>query len=196
MRIKPMIAVLAAVSSIVATSAAQPQLDAVMTVSGISGHISVRADRTDWTQIRGMPDPRGAHESGSSSLLGSRSGSLLTSRGSPTGGDRGSVAMQDFSITKNLDDSSPKIHDACSAGTHIGEAVLEVHYAGGAPGDHLMITMRNAVITRVDRQPAVGRDGPTETVTFKCQTIEWEIRPAAATLRSSPLAYTLTPTPR
>jgi type VI protein secretion system component Hcp len=173
----------------------QPQLDAAMTIPGIPGQIRFLADRTDWTQIEGMPDPRGSHGSGSGNLLGSRSGSLLTSRGSPGGGDKGSVDMQDFSITKNLDDSSPKIHDACSAGTHFGEAVLEVRNAGGAPGDLLMITMRNAVITRVDRQPAVGRDGPTETVTFKCQTIEWESRPAAASPRASP-AYPITPRPR
>ena len=90
MRIRSMVAVLVMGLGASATVTARPQPEAVMTISGIAGQFAVRADRTDWTQIKGMPDPRDSQGSGIDILTGSRAGSLLTSQGTPPGADRGS----------------------------------------------------------------------------------------------------------
>ncbi len=196
MRIRSMVAVLVMGLGASANVTARPQPEAVMTISGIAGQFAVRADRTDWTQIKGMPDPRDSQGSGIDSLTGSRAGSLLTSQGTPPGADRGRVGVQDFSITKDLDKASPKLDLACTSGEHIGEVVLEISRAGGSHCEVLVITMRNVVISSIERHPAVGREAATEVVTFRYASLEWESRPASASLHASPPPYSITPRPR
>lgn len=195
MRIRSMIAFVVIGLGTSSAATPQPQLEAVMTIPGIPGQIRFLADRTDWAQIEGMPDPRDSRGAGVDSLVGSRAGSLLTSRGAPSGADAGHAGIQDVSITKHIDPATPKIGDLCASGNHIRDVVLEIQPAGGAHGECLVITMHDVVISRVSQQPVVGRETPTEVVSFRCQSLEWESRPAAASPRASP-AYPITPRPR
>jgi type VI protein secretion system component Hcp len=195
MRTRSTIAVLAIVSCPAAIVAAQPQTEAVMIISGIAGEISISLDRTDWSQVRGMPDPRTPRPS-EIDTLGSRSANPLTSRGSSPPPDRGKVAIQDFTLTKDVDKASPKLHGACASGKHIPEVRLEIRPGGSQRRDLLVIKMRNVIITRVDEQPAPSGGRATEAVTFRCRSLEWESRPAETAWRPSTPVYPITPRPR
>jgi type VI protein secretion system component Hcp len=195
MRTRSTFAVLAIVLCPVAIVAAQPQTEAVMIIPGIPGEISISLDRTDWSQVQGMPDPRAPQRS-EIDTLGPRSANPLTSRGSSSLADRGKATPQDFSVTKNIDKASPKLHVACASGERIPEVRLEIRPVGSQRRDLLMIKMRNVVITRVDEQPAPSGARTTEAVTFRCESLEWESRPAETALRPSTPAYPITPRPR
>jgi type VI protein secretion system component Hcp len=175
--------------------AAQPQTEAVMIIAGIPGEIPISLERTDWSQIEGMPDPRTPQRS-EIDTLGSRSANPLTSRGSSSHGDRGQVHLQDISVTKNIDSSSHALLDACASGQRMPEVRLEIRSAGSQRRDRLVIKMRNVVITRVDEQPAPSPARATETVTFRCEYLEWESRPAETQWRPSTPAYPITPGPQ
>jgi type VI secretion system secreted protein Hcp len=196
MRTKSKLAVLAIVLCPAAMVAAQTQTEAVMIIAGIPGEIPISLDRTDWTQVQGMPDPRTPQRTEIDSLLGSRSSSLLTSRGSSSRGDSGRAQQQDFTVEKDLDTSSPKLVDACASGKHFPEAVLEIRRAGGQGRDRLVIKMRNVIITRVDEQPAPSGGRATEAVTFRCASLEWQNQPASNAWRAATPAYPITPRPR
>ena len=103
--------------------------------------------------------------------------------------------MQDFTCTKYIDKSTPSLGSFFASGEHMDEVMLEIRPAGGVRGDRLVITMRNAVITRITEDPAIGMDRPTEAVTFTCDSLEWESQPAAPAWRASPHPYSLTPRP-
>jgi type VI protein secretion system component Hcp len=195
MRARSTIAVLAVVFCPAAIVAAQAQTEAVMIIPGIPGEIPISLERTDWSQIQGMPDPRTPQLSEIDTLR-RRSANPLTSRGSSSSGDSGRVEVQDISVEKDVDNSSHELLDACASGQRIGEVRLEIRPAGGQRRDLLVIKMRNVVITRVDEQPAPRAARATETVTFRCESLEWESRPAETPWRPSTPAYPITPRPQ
>ena len=195
MRTRSTFAVLAIVLCPAAIVAAQPQTEAVMIIPGIPGEIPISLERTDWSQIQGMPDPRtpwGSHID----TLGSRSANPLTSRGSSSPSDGGKVHVQDLSVEKNVDNSSHALLDACASGQRMPEVRLEIRPVDSQRRDLLVIKMRNVVITRVDEHPAPSAARATETVTFRCEYLEWESRPADTPRRPSTPAYPITPRPQ
>ena len=197
MRAQPTLEIFALAVSLGAVVAAAAQPEAVMTIAGIPDQIGILVDRTDWTQVRGMPDPRTSQGSEITGILGARPASPLTSRGGSTGGrDQGRAEMVDFSIDKYVDKSSPNLHDKCASGEHMDEARMEIVTGGRDRGTRFVITMTGVVISRIVEHPATGRDRPTETVTFTCQSLEWESQPAPSLSRVSTPAYPLTPRPR
>jgi type VI protein secretion system component Hcp len=197
MRVKLTITVLALAVGLGAVVAAAAQPEAVMTIAGIPGQIGIMVDRTDWTQVRGMPDPRTSQSSDTTSIMGARPASPLTSRGGSVGGrDQGRAEMVDFSIEKYVDKSSPTLHDKLASGDHVDEARMEIVTAGRDRGTRLVITMTGVVISRIVEHAATGRDRPTETVTVTCQSLEWESQPTSSLSRVSTPAYSLTPRPR
>jgi type VI secretion system secreted protein Hcp len=165
MRTRSKFVVLAIVLCPAAMVAAQTQTQAVMIIAGIPGEIPISLERTDWSQIQGMPDPRTPQRS-QIDTLGSRSANPLTSRGSSSGSDSGKVQVQDISVEKNVDNSSHALLDACASGQRMPEVRLEIRPVGSQRRDLLVIKMRNVVITRVDEQPAPSAARATETVTF------------------------------
>jgi type VI secretion system Hcp family effector len=197
MRGRTMISVLALAVCLVTIDGAAQKSETFMTVAGIPGQITIRVDRTDWTQIQGMPDPRAPRVTDSSNPLTSRASDTLISRGGSAGDrDRGSVQMQDIAIVKDVDKASPKLHEKLMTGEHIAEVRLEITATGREQRTQLSVTMTNVVITRIVEQPAAGRDRPTEAVTFTCQSIEWESRPAGVYRQATPPYYPITPRPR
>ena len=197
MRSRTMIAVLALAVCLVAIDAAAQQSEAVMTIAGMPGQITIRVDQTDWSQIQGMPDPRTSLAAGTSSLLSSRPGSPLTSRGGASGGrNSGRVQHQDVSITKDIDKASPKIVLECASGTHIRDVTLEIRPTGGDKREYLVIEMTNVVIASVAPQSTTGTDRPTESVTFSFEELKWEYRAVAGVRGATPPPYSFTPRPR
>ncbi|MBW0001478.1 MAG: type VI secretion system tube protein Hcp, partial [Verrucomicrobia bacterium] len=58
------------------------------------------------------------------------------------GAGAGKVNVQDVSVTKYVDSSSPKLMLACASGTHYDNALLTVRKAGGdSPVEYIKIKM-------------------------------------------------------
>ena len=67
-----------------------------------------------------------------------------------SGGGSGKVDVQDVSLTKYVDSSSPKFMLACCKGSHFDNAVLTVRKAGGEkPVEYVKIKMTEVLITSV-----------------------------------------------
>jgi type VI secretion system secreted protein Hcp len=82
------------------------------------------------------------------------------------GAGAGKVNVQDLSLTKYIDKSSPDLLLACCNGKHIPEAKLTVRKAGEKPLEYLIITMSDVLITAVSTGGSGGEDRLTENVTL------------------------------
>lgn len=89
------------------------------------------------------------------------------------GGTIGKVSVQDISITKYLDSSSPYIRQHVANGKHIPEATLIVRRAGDSPLEYFRIVMTDLIISSVSAGGDGGTDRLTENVTLNFAEIEW-----------------------
>lgn len=94
-----------------------------------------------------------------------------------SGSGAGKVNVQDISITKYIDKSSPDLMKACCNGKHFETADLIVRKAGEKPVEYLTITMTDLIVTAVSTGGSGGEDRLTENVTlnfgaFKVKYIE------------------------
>lgn len=78
----------------------------------------------------------------------------------------GKVNVQDISITKYIDKSTPDLMLACCNGKHYPEAKLTVRKAGEKPLEYVVITMTDLIITAVSTGGSGGEDRLTENVTL------------------------------
>jgi type VI protein secretion system component Hcp len=196
MRGRTLIAVFALTVCLVAIYGATQQYEAFMTVAGVPGQIAIRMDRTDWTQVQGMPDPHASQRTEIDGIMGPRAANPLTSRGgSASDRDRGSALIEDIAVVKYIDNASHKLYEDMMSGKHIPEVRIEIVPSAQEQRTRFVIKLTGVVIKQIVEQPAIGRDRPTEAVTFSCKSLEWESRPAAATWRASPPPSTLTPRP-
>jgi type VI secretion system secreted protein Hcp len=93
----------------------------------------------------------------------SNSGSAHTG----TGAGAGKVNVQDISVTKWVDSSSPSLVNACCSGDHYDEANLVVRKAGGStPVEYLKIKLTEVFITSVSTGGSGGEDRLTENVSL------------------------------
>lgn len=90
-----------------------------------------------------------------------------------SGGGAGKVAVQDISVTKYVDKSTPNILKACCNGTHIKEALLTVRKAGGTPVEYIKIKMEEVLISSVSTGGSGGEDRLTENVTLNFGKFEF-----------------------
>src|SRR5437763_13199723 len=75
------------------------------------------------------------------------------------GAGAGKVNVQDVSVTKYVDSSSPKLMLACCNGTHYANALLTVRKAGGdSPVEYIKIKMEEVFITSVSTGGSGGED--------------------------------------
>jgi type VI secretion system secreted protein Hcp len=82
------------------------------------------------------------------------------------GAGAGKVSVQDVSITKWIDKSSPDLMLATCNGKHFPKAVLTVRKAGEKPLEYLVVTMEDCMITAVSTGGSGGEDRLTENVTI------------------------------
>jgi len=92
----------------------------------------------------------------------SQSGSAHSGGGAGTG----KVNVQDLSITKFVDTSSPDLMLACCNGKHLKDAKLTVRKAGENPLEYLVITLEDVIIAGVHTGGSGGEDRLTENVTL------------------------------
>lgn len=94
------------------------------------------------------------------------------------GGGSGKVAVQDLSITKYVDASSPSLFKTCCAGTHHAQAQLIVRKAGGkGPVEYIKITMTEVLISSLSTGGSGGEDRLTENVTLNFAKVKVEYTP-------------------
>lgn len=80
------------------------------------------------------------------------------------GAGAGKVNVQDLSITKYIDKSSPHLLLATCNGKHYKDATLVVRKAGEKPLEYLTIKMEEVMITSVSTGGSGGEDRLTENV--------------------------------
>jgi type VI secretion system secreted protein Hcp len=87
---------------------------------------------------------------------------------SHTGGGAGAgkVNVQDISVTKYVDVSSPAIMNAICVGKHFPEVTLYVRKAGEKPLEYLTIDMKEVFVTSVSTGGSGGEDRLTENITL------------------------------
>jgi type VI secretion system secreted protein Hcp len=68
------------------------------------------------------------------------------------GGGTDKPTFQDFSFTKHIDKSSPKLFLACATGEHIKKAVLFVRKQGGEQQEYYKVTLSDILVTQFQQQ--------------------------------------------
>jgi type VI secretion system secreted protein Hcp len=94
-----------------------------------------------------------------------------------TGGGAGKVNVQDLSVTKWVDKSSPALVGACCKGDHFPKAVLTLRKAGGSPLPYLSITLEDILITSVSTSSSAGEERQSETVSLNFAKFTYSYQP-------------------
>jgi type VI secretion system secreted protein Hcp len=81
------------------------------------------------------------------------------------GGGAGKVSVQDVSISKYLDKSSPELMLHCANGKHIKEGLITVRKAGETPVEYLKIKLTDILVSGV-QHAGHGSDLLTESLSL------------------------------
>lgn len=93
---------------------------------------------------------------------GSQSGTTHMGGGSGSG----KVAVQDLSVTKYVDKSSPTLFFHMCSGKHIPSGKLIVRKAGENPLEYFTVDIKDIIVTHVSTGGSGGEDRITENVTL------------------------------
>jgi type VI secretion system secreted protein Hcp len=96
------------------------------------------------------------------------------------GSGAGKAHVNDITVTKHVDRSSPLLFQLCCSGTPIAKGLLTCRKAGGKPLEYIKITMEQAIVTSVSLGGDKGGDFVTETVTLNFATMNYEYVPQKA----------------
>lgn len=96
------------------------------------------------------------------------------------GAGAGKVNVQDLSITKWLDSSSPVLMKAACDGKHFAQADLVVRKAGEKPLEYLKIKLEEVMITALSTGGSGGEDRLTENVTLNFGKVTVDYTPQKA----------------
>ena len=95
------------------------------------------------------------------------------------GGGSGKVNVQDISITKYVDKSTPNLMKACANGKHFKNATLYVRKAGEKALTYLTIEMDKVLISSLSTGGSGGEDRLTENVTLNFAKVKTTYTPQA-----------------
>ncbi len=93
------------------------------------------------------------------------------------GGGAGKVSVQDISVTKWVDSSSPNLFQSCCNGEHFPEALLTVRKAGKTPLEYIKIKMEGVLITSLSTGGSGGEDRLMENVTLNFAKVSFNYTP-------------------
>jgi len=143
--------------TIIASTSSQAfaAVDMFLKIDGVEGEST---DKAHGKEIDVLSWSWGASQSGSMAMGG--------------GGGAGKVSMQDFTFTKSLDKSSPKLFEALATGQHLKEAKLVLRSAGGSQLEYLVITFSDVLISSYSTGGSSGDDRPTESVSLNFAQIK------------------------
>jgi len=94
-----------------------------------------------------------------------------------TGGGAGKVNIQDLTITKWVDKSSPTLMKYCCSGKHFPSAMLTLRKAGDKPVEYYKVTMKKLLITSIQTGGSGGDDRLSETVMFNFAKLKVDYTP-------------------
>lgn len=97
------------------------------------------------------------------------------------GAGAGKVNVNDLSVTKYVDASSPDLMKSCCNGKHFGEGKLIVRKAGEKPVEYLVVTMTDVLITSVSTGGSGGEDRLTENVALNFAKVNVKYTPQEQT---------------
>ncbi|HEX8365224.1 MAG TPA: type VI secretion system tube protein Hcp [Allosphingosinicella sp.] len=89
------------------------------------------------------------------------------------GGGSGKAEFQDISVVKEVDKSSPKLFQACAAGTHFPKATIYVRKAGDRPLEYYKVEMQDLIVSSVQNSGSSSGDSVMESVTMNCAVINF-----------------------
>ncbi|MBV9931867.1 MAG: type VI secretion system tube protein Hcp [Alphaproteobacteria bacterium] len=89
------------------------------------------------------------------------------------GGGAGKAEFQDISVVKEVDKSSPKLFQACAAGTHFGKATIYVRKAGDKPLEYYKVELSDLIVSSVQNSGSAGGDAVMESITFNTAKINF-----------------------
>jgi type VI secretion system secreted protein Hcp len=96
---------------------------------------------------------------------------------SATGGGAGKVDVQDITLTKYVDKSTPTLMKMCATGGHIKDATLTIRKAGGNPLEYIIITLKDVLVTNISTGGSGGEERLTETVTLNFAEFKYVYTP-------------------
>jgi len=107
---------------------------------------------------------------------------LMNSGSAHVGGGAGSgkVSVQDVTLSKFVDSSSPKLMLACCNGTHYPSAVLTVRKAGGKPVEYIKVKMEEILIAGVSTGGSYSEDRLTENIILNFAKVSMDYTPQKA----------------
>ena len=82
------------------------------------------------------------------------------------GGGSGKVSVQDLTITKYVDKSSPNLWMSVAQGTHSTDATLTVRKAGGSALEYLVIKLKEVLVSSISTGGSGGEDRLTENISL------------------------------
>jgi len=97
-----------------------------------------------------------------------------------TGGGAGKVNVQDLTITKYVDASSPALISHCCSGKHIKKALLTIRKAGGHPLEYLKISLEDVLVSSLSPGGSGGEDRITESLSLNFARFKTEYTPQKA----------------
>ncbi len=89
------------------------------------------------------------------------------------GGGAGKAEFQDISIVKEVDKSSPKLFQACAAGTHFQKATIDGRKAGDKPLEYYKVELSDLIVSSVQNSGSSGGDTVMESITFNTAKINF-----------------------
>jgi type VI secretion system secreted protein Hcp len=97
------------------------------------------------------------------------------------GGGTGKVSINNLSLTKSLDKSSPNLMMACSSGKHYPEATLTLRKAGGgSPVEYMIITLKEVMVASYGTDAGTSDEIPKESIALNFGTVLVSYQPQTA----------------
>ncbi|MES9905730.1 MAG: type VI secretion system tube protein Hcp [Sedimenticola sp.] len=95
------------------------------------------------------------------------------------GGGTGKVSVNDLSITKTIDKSTPNLMKSCTTGKHFAEATLVCRKAtGDKPLEYLVLKLKDVLISNISVGGSESNGGVvTENVTLNFASFEYAYTP-------------------
>lgn len=106
-----------------------------------------------------------------------------------TGGGAGKVTIQDLSITKYVDKSSPMLMLYCARGTKIDSVKLIVRKAGGTTNTFIKITLLDVIVASASTGGSGGEDRLTENVTLNFALVRFDYFLGTGGTPGSPITF-------
>jgi type VI secretion system secreted protein Hcp len=97
-----------------------------------------------------------------------------------SGGGAGKANVQDLTVTKYVDRSTPILLKHCVTGLHIKMAVLTVRKAGGKPLEYVKLTLKDALVSGLHTSGTGSDERLTEQLTINFGAFEMDYVPQKA----------------